>query len=429
MQFFRDTRKFLLFFFGQTISQLGSGMTALALIIWSYTQRGTVMSVALLSVCSYVPKALVSTFAGSIVDRGSKKTLMLVADSLSAMVTLTVLWLFSTDGLRVEYLYIINALLGVLGAFQSPAADVVATLLIPRQHYMRMGGLQSLGGSLLGILTPVLATAALAFGGLKTVLIIDLATFSFAFLTLLALRIPHAESERRESSVMRDLREGLRFLGDNRGVKHILYYLALINLIAGIGYYSVLNPMILARTGGNELALGYVSSCIAAGAAVGALVLTVYVPRTRKTTLMCVCYMFSFLTCDMALGIGRSLPVWCVAAFLGNLTLPHGDSALGTLLRCGVPVNMQGRVYALRNALCCATLTVGYLLGGALADCVAEPLVRSSAFLSALLGTGEGREMGVIYLFTGATGTLASLLLLKDKSVRALDGASVAGSR
>lgn len=421
MQFLKDTRKFIVFWFGQTISQLGSGMTSLALILWAFEQQGSVMSVALLSVCSYIPKALISTFAGSLVDRGSKKVIILVADTLSALVTLTVLLLYTGGGLKIEYLYAINALLGALGAFQSPSADVVATLLIPKQHYMRMGGLQSLGGSLLGILTPVAAAAALSFSGLTCVLIIDLSTFLFAFASLAMLRIPATESEGRQSHVTRDLREGFAFLREHRGVRHILLYLALINLVAGVGYYSVLNPMIQARTGGNELAVGYVNSCIGLGAAVGALALTIYVPRMKKVPLMCFCYMFSFITCDIVLGVGRSLPIWCAAAFLGNLTLPHGDSALGVLLRCGVPVDVQGRVYAMRNALTCVALTIGYLLGGVLADYVAEGLVGGSRLLTALLGTGEGRAMGVIYLFTGVLGSVASLLVLRDKSVIELE--------
>lgn len=421
MGFFRSTRTFLAFWLGQTLSQLGSGMTAFALIIWAYGERGTVMSVALLSVCSYVPRALVSALAGSFVDRAPKKALMLLSDGASALVTLAVLLLHANGALRVEHLYAFNALLGAAGAVQQPASNVAATLLVPKEYYMRVSGLQSLGGSLMGILTPILATATLAFGGLRSVIVADLASFALAFGSLICIAIPATKAEGERAGGGASLREGLRYLKGNAGVRHIIWYLGLINLIAGVGYYSVLSPMILARTGGDEVALGMVSGCMGLGAAAGALALAAYAPRVGKVKLMCVCYMLSFIMCDCVLGLGRSLPVWCAAAFLGNITLPHGDGALSTLLRCGVPVDMQGRVFAARYALVNLCLTAGYLLGGVLADAVAAPLVAHSALLTRLLGVGDGRAMGVIYLFTGVTGSVASLALLRDPALKPLE--------
>lgn len=418
----RALRAFLVLWAGQTLSQLGSAVTSFALIVWAYSQQGTVMSVALLSVCSYLPAAVASVFAGALVDRARKKTVMLCADTGCALVTLCVLVLWKTNRLQVSHLYALNALMGVLGAFQGPASQVAVTLLTPKEHYMRVSGLQSFSGSLCGILSPVLGAALLAFGGLDAVLLCDLATFLFAFVTLgFFVRLPGTQSADRGEKYLLRIRNGVSFIRKNKGLLGLLLYLVLLNLIAGIAYYSVLSPMILARTGGSEQALGAVNACVGLGALLGAVIVTLWQPKCGRVKLMCICYTLSFALADGLLGVGRTLAVWCVAAVLGNLPLPMGDGALTVLLRENVPSWMQGRVFAVKNMLVSCAVTAGYLLGAVMADTVAPALVSQSPFLTWLMGTGDGRAMGLVFVLTSVLGIASSLSLPANRHVRALE--------
>lgn len=424
-QRFKGLETFFLLWIGQTVSTIGSAATASALIIWAYGQSGTVMSVALLSVCSYLPAALVAMFAGTLADKVNKKRLMLIADSAAALLTCTVWLLWANGALRVEHLYLINAVLGVVNAFQNPASAASISAMVPKEQYMRVSGLQSLSGSLSGILSPVLAGALIGLSGLGAVLAVDLATFAFAFITLLCfVKIPSITSPDAGEPFFARMAGGVKFLAHNKGVTHIIYYLMVINLIAGIAFYSVLSPMILARTGNDALAMGTVNAFIGIGTLVGALLTTVVPIRVKKVTLMCVAYMLSFAMCDIPMGLGRTLPLWCIAAFMGNMTLPFGDGALSTLLRTNIPLSMQGRVFAARHAIVSCATTAGFLLGAWLADTVCPALVADGAplapFLNALLGVGEGRAMGLVFVFTGLTGIVASLSLMRSKAVRNL---------
>lgn len=423
---FKGLRNFIILWLGQSLSQLGSSMTAFALSIWAFRQEGTVMSVALLCVCNYVPAALTSLFAGTWVDRHSKKAVMLAADSVSAAITVTVLCLLAAGKLRVSLLYAINACLGVCGAFQSPASNVAISLLVPKEQYMRTSGMQSFAWSLQSVLSPIFATAALAFGGLSAVLAIDLGSFAFAFISLIILKIPEtiSSTDAGEKFGAR-FRGGLTYLSKNKGIRQIVMYLGLINLVAGISYYSVLSPMILARTGGNEIVLGWVNSCIGLGMAAGAALLTWKAPRCRLTVQMCAAYMLSFLLADFWLGVGRSWPVWCAAALFGNLPLPYGDGALMTLLRGGVPTQMQGRIFSVRDCAVKLATTAGYLAGALLADRVCGPILALdnpiSRALSAVLGTGEGRAMGLVFIITGLMGVISSATLMRSRALRELE--------
>jgi len=87
----RELKSFLILWSTQSISQLGSSITAFALTLWLYEQTGSALSTAALAVCTYAPYVLMSIFAGALSDRFDKKKTMLVCDILAAVCTVTVL--------------------------------------------------------------------------------------------------------------------------------------------------------------------------------------------------------------------------------------------------------------------------------------------------------------------------------------------------
>lgn len=420
-----ELRAFLVLWFGQSVSQLGSEMTAFALTVWMFQQRNTVTSSAMLSVCHMAPMVAVSLFIGPVVDRTDKKKLMLLADGLAAAVSLLVLALHLTGRLDARLLYGTNAVLGICSAIQSPASMVAISTLIPRKHDVRVSGLQSFSGALIAILSPSLAMAVLAFGGLQAVLITDLATFFCGLVTLLMSHIPTTPASAGQPSLLKEMRLGLAFLRGKAGVCQLILYQVLINLIAGFSYYTVLSPMILLRTGGNELVLGTVNSCIGIGAVLGALLVTLRPARGSLVRTMCAAYCMSFALCDLLLGVGRSPVTWYVAALLGNLPLPMGDGCLTALYRRNIPTSYQGRVFSLRNALVQLACILGNLLGAYLSDHWVVQWAGGNGFvargIALVFGTGEGRLLGVLFGLSALVGSVASLSLWRSRSVRMLE--------
>jgi len=179
----REMRSFLILWFTQALSGLGSAMTSYALVIRSYMDEGSALKTALLMVCSYAPYVLLSVFAGALSDKWNKKRIMLVSDLVAALTTVYILYLIRTDSLKMIHLYLVNIVSGLMNTFQQPASEVVITSILPRKHYQRVGGLKYLANSASSILTPVLATAVLAFGGIESVIAFDLFTFVIAFVS------------------------------------------------------------------------------------------------------------------------------------------------------------------------------------------------------------------------------------------------------
>lgn len=412
----KSLRPFLVLWSTQSLSALGSSMTSFALIIWSYEQRGSALSTALLSICSYAPYVLMSIFAGALSDRWNKKRTMLVCDAFAALTTLAVLILLRTDRLELYHLYILNALNGLMNTLQQPASEVAVSLLTPKEHFQRVGGLRALSSALTTVLTPSLATALLAFGGMDWVIGFDLLTCAIAICALgFAIRIPGSSEEKSKEPVLASAKMGLRYLAQNRLILDMILLLAAINLIASM-FNAALPAMLLSRQNGSETVLGWVNTCTGLATLVGSLIASALpAPKNRVRTIH-LCLLMSMGTENLILALGRTPLIWCIAAWLGWLAIPLMNTNLDALLRSTIPVDMQGRVYSARNTLQFFTIPLGYLLGGWLVDRVLEPLMArltDGHILIRLLGSGKGSGAALLLLLIAGAGVgvvVASML-------------------
>ncbi|MBE5800064.1 MAG: MFS transporter [Clostridiales bacterium] len=416
-------RPVLMLMITQGFSALGSAMTSFALIIWAYGQTGSALNTALLSVCSYVPYILMSIFAGALSDRWDKKKTMLACDAMAAGTTLCILLLLGSGRLKIGHLYVINAVNGLMNTVQRPAADVAITLITPKELYQQASAARSMTNSVVDLLSPVLATALLAGVGLQAVIAVDLCTFALAFVSLaLLIPIPKAHKREEKTPVLRLAGEGLRFLRDHAGVLHLILLFAGINLIASM-YNAALPAMVLSVPGGGERALAAVSTVTGVATLLGG-VLAAIMPRPKSRIRAIVfSLLLSMSTENFCLAFGRSLPVWCLGAVLGWIAIPYMNANLDPVMRTSIPVEMQGRVYACRNALQFFTIPLGYFLGGVLVDRVFEPLMaaKSSGLLTALFGSGKGSGASMLFALIGIGGVAVVGLFALDREIWKLD--------
>lgn len=423
--FVKQLRGFLILWSTQSFSALGSSMTSFALIIWSYQRQGSALTTALLTVCSYAPYVLMSIFAGALSDRWNKKMTMLICDSFAALCTVATLVLLQTGRLAIWHLYGLNALNGMMNTVQRPASDVAVSLLTPKEHYQRISGMRSFSTSLVNILTPVLASALLAFTGIQAVIVFDLFTFAFAFCSLLFfVRIPEVPDEqKKKETVLRSARAGLRYLRNNRGILDLILFLAAINFTASI-YNAALPAMLLSREGGGEVALGAVNAVTGVALLIGSVASSLLpAPKSRVRVIMN-SLLISMSTENFMLAFGRSVPMWCAAAVTGWIAIPLMGANMDVLLRNHIPLPMQGRVFSVRNTLQFFTIPIGYFLGGVLVDGVFEPLMAAQPPQSVLLaafGSGKGSGAAFLFFVIAFLGVITCLIFRRDRQIWGLE--------
>lgn len=419
-------KKYIILWFSQSISGLGSSMTGFALVLWAYQQSRSAMSVSLMSFCNYVPYILLSLFVGDFIDKHKKKTIMLVADSVAALGSLTVLLLLLAGKLTVQNIYIMNVIIGVTNAFQQPASAVATGRLVPEDKLSNVSGMNSFSQNLIVVFHPMLASVLFALGGLRLILLVDLASFVLAFCVLLFLiSIPEQIEEKRGNAPFEGIAQGFAFLKKETGILYIMLTMALINFFSRLTYENILSPMILARSSDNSMTLGIVNACMGVGGIIGGIIVSVKKESRHKATAIYASAALSFLFGDLMMALGRNVFWWSAAAVFASLPIPFIMANQNTILYKKIPADLQGRVFAVRNAIQYSTIPVGIILGGYLADYVFEPLMRSGTktaeALAAFVGNGAGSGMAAMFLCTGICGFIVSAASCCNREIKKLN--------
>jgi DHA3 family macrolide efflux protein-like MFS transporter len=407
-------QKFTLIWFGQLFSLLGTATTRFALLIWAYEQTGQATTTALLGFFSFILYILVSPVAGVLIDRLDRRLVMIVADLGAGTMTLAIFVLYSGGELQIWHLYLAEALTGAFEAFQYPAYAAATTMLVSKEHYGRVSGLRSLADALSQVFAPALAGILLRVVGLQGIMLIDIGTFLIGVSPLLFITIPRPKretpTEAKQNSLWHDVRFGFGYIFARPGLRGLLLIFTGINLAAALTWYAVFSPMILARTGGDELALATAQAAIGLGGVIGGILLSVWGGPKRRIHGVLLLGGISFLSSDFLLGVGRSIPVWAIAGFMGSLYIPFIVGCDRAIWQSKVPPAVQGRVFSVQSMFRQLTMPIGYLIAGPLADQVLEPAMMPGGALADklgwLLGTGPGAGMGLMFVGTCILGAV-----------------------
>lgn len=410
-----ELKDFLILWSTQSISQLGSSITAFALTLWLYEKTGSALSTAALTICSYAPYVLISIFAGALTDRFDKKKTLLVCDLLAALCTVIVFVLFRTNCLMVWHLYALNAASGLMNTVQQPASEVAMTLIMPKKYYQRTSGLRSLSGSLISVLNPLIATALYSFVGLNGVIAVDIGSFFIAFTALLLfIKIPESRSDRQER-VLVLAKEGLAFLKRTPLIMTLILFMAGVNLIAS-AFDAALPGYVIPNPKGGLFILGIVTSCSGIAMIVGSVIVSLLPKPKDRIKVIYVTMLFSLGAENFLLAFSREPVLWCIGQIIGWIVVPIMSANLDVILRTTIPVELQGRVYACRNTLQFFTIPIGLFWGGFMVDSVCEPFMEAYGglpVLKILFGTGKGSGAALMMLILGICGCLVCVIMGK----------------
>ena len=408
-----ELRDFYILWSTQSLSQLGSAITAFALTLWLYEKTGSALSTAALRICTYAPYVVMSIFAGALSDKFDKKRTMLICDLLAALSTIAVFVLYKLDMLCVWHLYLINAVSGLMNTVQQPASEVAYTMVVPKQYYQKTGGLQSLSRSLVTIGNPLIASAIYGFAGLDAAIAVDLISFGIAFAALaLFIKIPEITSEgkEKEEGVLQLAKEGLKYLKDTPMILYVILFMAGVNFVAS-AFDAVLPALIIPNPRGGNNVLGIVTSCSGIAMVAGSLIATVMPKPKDRVKVIYLSMLFSLATENYLLAFSRNPILWCVGQVLGWIFVPVMSTNQNVIMKNTIPANLQGRVYACRNTLQFFTIPIGLLFGGFMVDEVCEPVMRTSGrILQFLFGTGKGSGAALMMFILGVTGTVMCLV-------------------
>ncbi len=424
----RFITSFGILWFGQTVSLIGTSMSTFVLMIWVWQKTGQATSTVLTGVSGLIPSIIVGLVAGVLIDRWDRKRVMIFSDLAAGLSTVMIFVLYSSGQLQVWHLYVKAAIDGAAGTFQYLAYSASITLMLPKEQYARASGLQSLSQYGAKIGAPIIAGILINIIGISGILMIDIITFLFAVSTLSFIRVPNptrtVQAKASQGTFFQEAAMGFRYIFTRRGLFGLLLVRSSFSMAESLGYPLIV-PMILARTGNNEIILGTVQSVLGIGGVIGAILLTIWGGPRRKVYGVLVCVALTGLLGDALMGIGQSLPVWIIAAVFLEVFIPVFFGSYQAIWQSKVEPQIQGRVFAARDLMDIVAQPISTIFTGLFADKVLEPALMPNGslapILGGLVGTGPGAGMGLLLVIAGLLSVFAGLAGFAFSSVREVE--------
>ncbi|WP_349877441.1 amino acid adenylation domain-containing protein [Micromonospora sp. HUAS YX12] len=395
---------------GQLISSTGSALTAFALPIWLFNRTGSVANLGLLWALALICGVLMLPVAGALVDRVSRRRIMMTASCFAGSVQLVLAALLWTDNLVLWHIYMLVALSSVAGSFQRIAFQSAVPQLVPKRYLGHAMGITQLSTGVATLLMPAFAAGLLATIELKGILLVDVASYVFAVLTLAVVRFPDALGWRPRERLLVAIANGMRYSWRHRGFRLMLGYFALGNIFLAPALVLI-TPLVLSF--GSPTQVAQVALAEAVGAVLGGVLMSLWGgPRKRRMIGVLIGNLGTAIGCVL-IGLDASVAMICVGFCWLAMSMTTAQSIYATIVQVKVPQRFHGRVFSLNQTISWSTLPIGFALLAPGATALFEPMLAPGGALAgsvgAVIGTGPGRGIGFAYICFGVALILITL--------------------
>ena len=399
--------KFMLLWAGDLISSIGGGLTSFGLGVYVFNLTGSAASMALISLLGFLPTFLFSVPAGVLADRYDRRVLMMIGDGFSALGIIYILICMMQGECAIWQIGVGVFVSATFQALLEPAYRATVTDLLTKEEYSRASGLVSIAGSSRYLISPMIAGFLLTFSDVKLLMIIDICTFFLTVTSTFVVKkgIETKETE-KEESFFASLKSGWQAIHGRKGVFVLILVSSAITLFMGV-FQILAEPMVLAFS--DAKTLGVTETICASGMLVSSIFLGI---RGIKKKFVVVLSLSLAAAGAFIFGFGIWENIFLIAPFGFGffLMLPFANNCLDYLVRTNIPDELQGRAWGMISFLS----QIGYVIAFGLSGLISD-------FLGDMLKIGVGRGAALVIKGSGVLLLLISLLLLRIKSVKALE--------
>ena len=259
----RRRRDFGLLVLGQTVSELGSMATFVAIPFQAYELTGSSLAVGLLGVAEFAPIMVLALVGGALADAFDRRRLVQIAEVGAAIVVGALLVNATLPDPHLWVLYACSGLMAAFTAVRRPPLDALIPRLVERDELKAASALQFSFHNMASLAGPALAGVLIAAAGLTVTYGIDVVSFLASLVVLNAMRTPPPPPDAEPPS-WRTIREGLRYATSRQDL--VGTYLIDMNAMF-FGMPMALFPAIAKGYGGPEV-LGLLYAAPSAGSIV-----------------------------------------------------------------------------------------------------------------------------------------------------------------
>jgi MFS family permease len=376
---------FRVYWVGQWVSVMGTWMHMTALSWLLYRLTSSPAALGFLTLARFGPSLLGSPLAGVLVDRLSRRGVVLATQAASLVQASVLAWLTLSGHVQVWHLLVLAFVQGTVDTLDMPARQTLQVDLVGVEDLQSAVSLNSTAFNLSRMVGPVVAGLITAASSEGWCFAVNAVSYLAVLVALALVRPrPHAPGPRR--SIGHELLEGLRFVWREPRVRCVLAAMGVTSAI-GLSYATVLP--VLARDVLHAGARGY--GMLLAGAGLGAVIGSL-AAATRPPGISAV---FTCLAAQGALGVGlvglgaaRSLAGSVAILAIVGLVVAVQMSTTNGFLQTTAPPALRGRVVAVYTWLFAGLAPVGGLLAGVLAESVGVVHTAMGAGVVCILSAG-----------------------------------------
>ncbi|HZU33451.1 MAG TPA: MFS transporter, partial [Candidatus Angelobacter sp.] len=365
-------RNFKLFFFGQSISVIGTWMTRLATSWLVYRLTHSALLLGVVSFAGQIVSFLLGPFAGVWVERLNRRKLLVWTQALAAVQSLALAALTLSHRINLWEIIALTAMQGLINAFDMPGRQSFLVQMVEDRsdlsNAIAINSSMANGARLIG---PSIAGLVIAWAGEGWCFLLDGFSYFAVIASLLMMRIKPIEMRRSASTMLEQMREGWDYVRTFRPIRTILLLFALTSLM---GYpYAVLMPVFAGQVlHGGAHTLGWLTGASGIGALTSALSLAVrksVVGLTRMVQIAAVTLGSGLIL----FGLSRTLWLSLVLMVFVGFGLMQCASASNTIVQALVTEDKRARVMSYYTMAFFGAAPFGSLLAGALAHQIGAP--------------------------------------------------------
>ncbi|MFE4336097.1 MULTISPECIES: MFS transporter [unclassified Streptomyces] len=351
--------------FGNTVSWIGQGMTALAVSLQVYDITGSAFSVGLIGFCSFLPLVVFGLYGGAVADTIDRRKLGLASSAGSFVLSVGLVAATVAGVEQVGLLYAIVALQAACFALNAPARSSMIARLLPAEQLPAANALTSMTSTTGTLVGPMLGGIVVGWWGYRAAYTVDAVTFTASLYAM--WRLPSMLPEREEGAGGKraSVADGLRFLGTRPNLR-MTFFTDLCAMV--LAHPRALFPVVaVVWYGGDAKTTGLLVAAPALGALLGG-VFSGWLGRVRRHGLAVLIAVACWGTAIAVFGLTRQLWLGLILLALAGCADNTSMVFRNTMLQAAVPDEMRGRLQGVFIVVVAGGPRLGDFVAGSVAD-------------------------------------------------------------
>lgn len=362
-------KTFFIIWLGQAFSFLGSSIVSFAIIWWITEKTGSATILMVSTLMSFLPQAILGPFIGVIVDRHSRKKIMILSDLSIAAATMFIVIAGIFGEIPIWLIMIVMFVRSIGSAFHSPSLSASIPLLVPEEYLTKAAGWNQMliaGSQVIG---PIIGAALFAFIDIGYIAIIDILGAIIAVLSLLIIKLPELnKTEITELHVLKDMKEGFNALRRSKGIFKLSIIIALFQ-VAFVPLGTLFPLMSKNHFNGTAIDASIVEMTFGIGMVLGAVALGVFGCKKKKV----ITIIFSTIILGITVTISGFLPpsgfiIFAALSLIMGIAGTFCSGLYTALLQTEIDVNVLGRVFSIVSAIIVIATPLGMIIAAPISD-------------------------------------------------------------